>query len=207
MSDKIYKVSDLNNETVGTYSTLVEGATAIQDSMANNSLRAGRITIGSTEYVYYATRISANFGYILFMSYTRTKGLEYVIKHSGTYYAYTVSLGQTSATASSTDNIWTTVYSNSVVKNGNVVNISVGGVTASPVSVTPNSTVLCKIPEGFRPNYPAMLLMYWRATTSGEVHLSVAEIRANGEVVSRHGSTATNMQNIMITASYGASNF
>jgi len=97
----------------------------------------------------------------------------------------------------------TTTYANDNVRNGNVANIYFGGATSSPISVTPNTTVLGTVPEGYRPMYNTPVDLEFAETTGGTRYYAKAIIGTDGKVYSRHGSSARNMQIILVSGSYG----
>ena len=108
-----------------------------------------------------------------------------------------------SGRTSVTDVIWTIGYNNYVVKNGNVVNIQAGGVVSSPVSITPNSTIICKIPEGYRPKINTVILGLSAPTSSGTRKVTSYTVKTNGDIVYSGGSSTESMGFFYLLSSWG----
>ena len=102
-----------------------------------------------------------------------------------------------------TDPIWTTAYNTSISKSGLVVNINVGGITNSAVSVVPNSTIICKIPTGYRPLVNVMVDGLYATTASGAKTSTTYLVKTNGDVVYAGGSVTMSLAYFMIRGSYG----
>lgn len=102
-----------------------------------------------------------------------------------------------------TDPIWTTAYNTSISKSGLVVNISVGGITNSAVSVVPNSTIICKIPAGYRPLVNVMIDGVYATTASGTKTPTTYMVKTNGDVVYAGGSSTMSLAYFMIKGAYG----
>ena len=101
----------------------------------------------------------------------------------------------------------TVSYSNELNRNGAIINAYFGGASSSPVTIYPyNSstpTVIAVIPEEFRPKRRVEVPFEWADTTSGQRRAAIAAINPDGKVYSEHGSSATQMQVMLIKGTYG----
>ena len=108
-----------------------------------------------------------------------------------------------SGQVTATDVIWTTNYNNIVAKSGNSVNLCCGGVAAA-TSIVPQSTVLAKLPEGYRPKINVPISMIWATTSSNPTYMNgFALVKTDGSIVSMHGSSTRDMQYWMLSGSFG----
>ena len=89
-----------------------------------------------------------------------------------------------------TNMVWANQHINSLSKNGNVVTAIFGGYMSTPISVT-DDTVLCKIPEGYRPKREIFCSGFRATTSSGTREFGIFRITANGEVHSQTGTQLT----------------
>ena len=158
--------------------------TAFSYAVSNKTASGFDITFGNqfTQAQRYKGTVTA------FKLYTDTEYNEVLEKING------------SGVTSLTDSIWTTSYANNATRNGCVVNITGGGVTASKVQVTANTTILAKVPEGYRPKVQTQIQFRWGATSANYDYISIALVKPNGDIVSE---TTQQVQYFMLQGCYG----
>ena len=98
------------------------------------------------------------------------------------------------------------MYTNLIVKNGNVVTISIGGGSDDAWNIVGSSTVIAKIPTGYRPIRDTYVYGRYSSSTSpsgSQLTFLSTCIKSNGDVLIHSTNTFTTYKYTSITGSYG----
>ena len=96
-----------------------------------------------------------------------------------------------------------TLSTSVVSRNGNSTNLIMVGSSTNPVTVTPNATIIGKIPSKYRPKRAIWITGFWAPTHGGTQTFTVFRITADGNIYYVGSSVAKQFGYIAIATNFG----